>query len=202
MTVGGIETRATWSNGRGDPTVLLHGWMDNADTWLEVLDLLAARELPAIAYDQPGFGVAPPLDGGSVLDQLVDFAARAVLHAAEQSGGPVIVAGNSLGGWTALRLAEHDDLPIAGVVAMAPAGVRMAPLFFTDGRDPGGLAPDLAAGAGARGRGAVGSGRRLPAAGVRRPGVHRPVDHRPLHPVHGRPRRDPDQDRLRKAGPR
>jgi pimeloyl-ACP methyl ester carboxylesterase len=131
VTVGGIETRATWANGKGVPTVLLHGWMDNADTWLEVLDLLAARALPAIAYDQPGFGVAPPLDGGSVLDQLVDFAARAVLHAAEQSGGPVIVAGNSLGGWTALRVAQHDDLPIAGVVAMAPAGIRMAPLFFT-----------------------------------------------------------------------
>jgi pimeloyl-ACP methyl ester carboxylesterase len=131
VTVGGIETRATWANGKGVPTLLLHGWMDNADTWLEVLDLLAARDRPAIAYDQPGFGVAPPLDGGSVLDQLVDFAARAVLHAAEQSGGPVIVAGNSLGGWTALRVAQHEDLPIAGVVAMAPAGIRMAPLFFT-----------------------------------------------------------------------
>jgi pimeloyl-ACP methyl ester carboxylesterase len=51
VTVGGIETRATWANGKGVPTVLLHGWMDNADTWLEVLDLLAARALPAIAYD-------------------------------------------------------------------------------------------------------------------------------------------------------
>jgi pimeloyl-ACP methyl ester carboxylesterase len=130
VTVGGIETRAAWANGKGIPTVLLHGWMDNADTWLEVLDVLAARELPAIAYDQPGFGVAPPLNGDGVLDQLVDFAARAVLHAAEQSGGPVIVAGNSLGGWTALRTAQHEDLPIAGVVAMAPAGIRMAPLFF------------------------------------------------------------------------
>jgi pimeloyl-ACP methyl ester carboxylesterase len=130
VTVGGIETRAAWANGKGIPTVLLHGWMDNADTWLEVLDVLAARELPAIAYDQPGFGVAPPLNGDGVLDQLVDFAARAVLHAAEQSGGPVIVAGNSLGGWTALRTAQHEDLPIAGVVAMAPAGIRMAPLFY------------------------------------------------------------------------
>jgi pimeloyl-ACP methyl ester carboxylesterase len=136
VTVGGIETRAIWANGEGIPTLLLHGWMDNADTWLEVLDLLAARNLPAIAYDQPGFGVAPPLEDGSVLDQLVDFAGRAVLRAAEQSGGPVLVAGNSLGGWTALRASQHDDLPIAGILLLGPAGVRMAPLFFTVDRIP------------------------------------------------------------------
>ena len=136
VTVGGIETRATWAKGRGTATVLLHGWMDNSDTWLEVLDLLAARRMPAIAYDQPGFGVAPPLDGGSVLDQLVDFGARAVLRAAEESGGPVLVAGNSLGGWIALRVAAHAGLPVAGVVAVGPAGIRMAPLFFTVDRIP------------------------------------------------------------------
>lgn len=136
VTVGGIETRATWSSGEGTATVLLHGWMDNADTWFEVLDLLAARNMPAIAYDQPGFGVAPPLNGGNVLDQLVDFGARAVLRAAEQSGRPVLVAGNSLGGWTALRLAQHEELPIAGVVPIGPAGIRMAPLFFTVDRIP------------------------------------------------------------------
>ena len=137
VTVGGIPTRAVWSKGKGNPTVLLHGWLDNADTWLEVLDLLAERQLPAIAYDQPGFGVAPPLDpDGDVLDQLVDFAGRAVVRAAEQADRPVVVAGNSLGGWTALRLAERDELPIAGVVPIGPAGIRMAPLFFAADRIP------------------------------------------------------------------
>jgi pimeloyl-ACP methyl ester carboxylesterase len=136
VTVGGIETRAAWANGEGTPALLLHGWMDNADTWLEVLDLLAERRRPAIAYDQPGFGVAPPLGDGSVLDQLVDFGARAVLRLAEQADGPVVVAGNSLGAWTGLRLAQHPDLPIAGVVAVGPAGIRMAPLFFSVDRIP------------------------------------------------------------------
>ncbi len=136
VTVGGIETRAIWSKGKGTGAVLLHGWMDNGDTWLEVLDLLADQQLPAIAYDQPGFGVAPPLNGGSVLDQLVDVGARMVLRAAEQTGGPVVVAGNSLGGWVALRLAQHGELPIAGVVPIGPAGIQMAPLFFTVDRIP------------------------------------------------------------------
>ena len=136
MTVGGIETRTVWSNGRGTAVVLLHGWMDNADTWLEVLDLLAARNRPAIAFDQPGFGVAPPLSGGDVLEQLVDYAARAVLRASEACDGPVVVAGNSLGAWTALRLAAHEDVPVGGVVAIGPAGIRMAPLFFAVDRIP------------------------------------------------------------------
>ena len=44
--------------------------------------------------------------------------------------------GNSLGGWVALRLAEFSDLPLAGVVPIGPAGIRMAPLFFTLDRMP------------------------------------------------------------------
>jgi pimeloyl-ACP methyl ester carboxylesterase len=36
----------------------------------------------------------------------------------------------------ALRLAELDDLPLAGVVPIGPAGIRMAPVFFTLDRVP------------------------------------------------------------------
>jgi pimeloyl-ACP methyl ester carboxylesterase len=118
------------------PTVLLHGWLDNADTWLAVLDRLAVAGRPAVAYDLPGFGTAPPLGPDSVLDQLVEFTADAVEQAAERAGSKVVVAGNSLGGWTALRLAERADLPIAGVVAIGPAGIQMAPAFFTLDRVP------------------------------------------------------------------
>ena len=71
-----------------------------------------------------------------MLDQLVDFAADAVELAAERSGGKVVVAGNSLGGWVALRLAQDPDLPLAGVVPIGPAGIRMAPAFFTLDRIP------------------------------------------------------------------
>jgi pimeloyl-ACP methyl ester carboxylesterase len=136
VEVGGVQTRAISARGEGVPTVLLHGWLDNADTWLAVLDRLAVAERPAIAYDLPGFGTAPPLDSGSVLDQLVDFTAAAVEAAAEASGRKVVVAGNSLGGWVALRLAEDSKLPLAGIVPIGPAGVRMAPAFFTLDRIP------------------------------------------------------------------
>ena len=137
LRVGKVDTRAVWSKGKGAPAVLLHGWLDNADTWLELLDELAGRGAPAIAYDQPGFGVAPPLDPkGDVLDELTDFAEDAVRTVAARSRKKVVVCGNSLGGWVALRLAERRDVPIAGLVLLGPAGVRMAPLFFTADRIP------------------------------------------------------------------
>ena len=136
IEVGTIPTRAVSSDGEGVPVVLLHGWLDNADTWLAVLDRLSVAGRAGVAYDLPGFGTAPALGPRPVLDQLVDFAAAAVERAAKQSGTEVVVAGNSLGGWVALRLAERDDLPLAGVVPIGPAGVRMAPLFFTLERLP------------------------------------------------------------------
>ncbi|HEX2129329.1 MAG TPA: alpha/beta hydrolase [Solirubrobacterales bacterium] len=136
VTVGRVATRSVVADGDGVPAVLLHGWMDNADTWLAVLERLAVAGRPGVAYDLPGFGTAPPLGEGSVVDQLAEFAAAAVERAAERHGGQVVVAGNSLGGWAALRLAERDDLPLAGVVPIGPAGIRMAPFFFTADRIP------------------------------------------------------------------
>lgn len=136
VTIGGVSTRALTTHGSGAPVILLHGWLDNAETWLSVLEGLAARGQSAIAYDQPGFGVAPEMEIENALDQLTDFAEDAVLTAAAKSGRKVVVAGNSLGGWVCLRLAERRDLPIAGIVPIGPAGVRMARFFFTADRIP------------------------------------------------------------------
>ena len=136
LELGGISTRMLSTSGRGRPVLLLHGWLDNAETWLDVLGRLGAAGRPAVAYDQPGFGTAPPLREGSVVDQLADFAALAVQRFAAEAGEDVVVAGNSLGGWVALRLAERDRLPLAGIVPIAPAGIRMAPFFFTADRIP------------------------------------------------------------------
>ena len=51
-------------------------------------------------------------------------------------GEPVVVAGNSLGGAVALRLGERADLPLAGVVPVAPAGLEMPGWFDLVERDP------------------------------------------------------------------
>ena len=127
IDVAGHSTRAFESAGEGPGIVLLHGWGDAADVWLAVLAELSARERRAIAVDLPGFGRATALKPGAVLPQLDAFAAELVRGWSE--GEPVVVAGSSLGGCLALRLAEQETVELAGVVPMAPDGLE-APAWF------------------------------------------------------------------------
>jgi len=127
-------TRALELDGDGPGIVLLHGWGDSADTWRPLLVELAARGRRAIAVDLPGFGEATRLGKGSLLGQLDAFAAELVETWAD--GRPVVVAGNSLGGCLALRLAERGELPLAGVVPVAPAGMERPGWYDVVERDP------------------------------------------------------------------
>jgi pimeloyl-ACP methyl ester carboxylesterase len=129
LELGGHFTRALETAGDGPGIVLLHGWGDSADVWRPLLAELAGRGRRAIAVDLPGFGRATSLRPGAVLPQLEAFAVDLV-HAWSK-GEPVVVAGNSLGGCIALRLAENgaDDLPLAGVVPVSPDGLE-APAWF------------------------------------------------------------------------
>jgi len=130
LTLAGYETRALELEGDGPPFLLLHGYMDSADTWRYVMDRLGRQGRAALAVDLPGFGQADRLNTGSVLAQLDAFTVAAVRHAAAEHGGDVVLVGNSLGGVATLRAAERDDLPLAAVVPVAPAGLDM-PSWFT-----------------------------------------------------------------------
>src|SRR5918997_6856108 len=105
IEAAGHRTRALEVAGNGPGIVLLHGWSHSADTWRPLLAELAARGRRAIAVDLPGFGEATPLAPGAVLPQLDAFATEVILGWAGEE--PVVVAGTSLGGCLALRLAEH-----------------------------------------------------------------------------------------------
>jgi pimeloyl-ACP methyl ester carboxylesterase len=129
--LAGFRTRALELEGSGSepPLILLHGWGDSADCWRALLSELERRGRRAIALDMPGFGEASRLDRESgVLGQLDRFAAAAVRHASGGSG-EVVLCGNSLGGTVAMRIAERAELPIAGIVPVAPAGLDMAQWF-------------------------------------------------------------------------
>jgi pimeloyl-ACP methyl ester carboxylesterase len=134
MQLAGHRTRVLELEGRGPGIVLLHGWGDSADTWRPLLAELAVYGRRAIAVDLPGFGQATRLQPGAILPQLDDFATALVQ---EWGGGePVVIAGNSLGGCVALRLAENPELPLTGVVPVAPAGLEMPGWFDLVERDP------------------------------------------------------------------
>jgi len=133
--VGGVRTRLLElrpGEPRELPTLLLlHGFSDSADTWRPLLERLRRSRRTAVAVDLPGFGRADRLDRHSpILPQLDRFAAAAIeREAAVSPTGEVIVVGNSLGGCVAMRAAERAELPIAGIVPIAPAGLDMAGWF-------------------------------------------------------------------------
>lgn len=130
LELDGHRTRALELDGAGPPLVLLHGWSDSADCWRPLLGELAARGQRALALDMPGFGEATRLDRErEVLPQLDRFAAAAVRRVADR-GEEVLLCGNSLGGCVAMRIAERPELPISGIVPIAPAGLDMAEWFF------------------------------------------------------------------------
>jgi pimeloyl-ACP methyl ester carboxylesterase len=131
LDLAGYATRALELEGEGPPLVLFHGFSDSADTWRLTLDRLARAGRRAVALDMPGFGTADPLTGREVLPQLDDFADAALDRFAPDGGA--IVAGNSLGGCVAMRLAERAEL--AGIVPVAPAGLDMARWFVILERD-------------------------------------------------------------------
>jgi pimeloyl-ACP methyl ester carboxylesterase len=135
-TLAGYDTRILELEGDGVPIVMFHGYADSADTWRQMLALLARRGHRAIAVDLPGFGTADRLKPEPILPQLDEFAVAAARYAAGRPRQPVIAIGNSLGGCVSLRLAErHGDL-LAGIVGIAPAGLEMTRLLYLVQRDP------------------------------------------------------------------
>lgn len=135
LELAGFTTRALELEGEGPPVVLLHGYADSADTWRLVLDRLGRAGRAALAVDLPGFGRADRLGPGPMLPQYDEFAAAAVEHAAGESGRPVVLAGNSLGGCITLRAGQASDLPLEAIMPVAPAGLDMPGWFSVIERD-------------------------------------------------------------------
>jgi pimeloyl-ACP methyl ester carboxylesterase len=127
--LAGVETRTLTVEGEGPPLLLLHGYADSADTWRALLERLAAAGRSAVAIDLRGFGAAAELAADAPLlpqwDAMVDAAVAELGDRHEE----VYVVGNSLGGALALRAAERGELPVGGIVPIAPAGLHMAGWF-------------------------------------------------------------------------
>jgi pimeloyl-ACP methyl ester carboxylesterase len=132
--LGGFETRVLELEGDGPTLLFLHGFSDSADTWRHTLALLGRSDRRAVAVDLPGFGAASALRPGAVLPQLDRFAADLAEHYSGDGG--LVAVGNSLGGTVALRLAERPDVPLEGVVPVAPAGLEMARWLALIEREP------------------------------------------------------------------
>lgn len=105
--------------GTGPPLVLLHGVGHRRQAWRPVLDRLRDRR-DVICLDFPGFGESPPLPDhlpyelDSLITVLAGFFDRLGLHRPH-------VAGNSMGGFVSLVLAQQGLARSA--TALSPAGL-------------------------------------------------------------------------------
>ena len=104
--------------GSGDPLLLIHGLGSQYQVWEPVMDRLAA-EREVIGIDLPGFGGSPPFPD-DVEPNARNFADAVAGFLDSVGWDKPDIAGNSLGGWTALELAKRGRA--RSVAAIGSAG--------------------------------------------------------------------------------
>lgn len=108
--------------GSGETVVLLHGFGDNKDSFVDAVHRLRARHR-VVMPDLPGFGEASYRDDFDY--RLANMAAIVRRFIAAVSDGPVHLVGNSMGGAVVTRLAiDHPDA-FASLTLVDAAGVVM-----------------------------------------------------------------------------
>lgn len=114
--------------GTGEPLLLVHGTGSSLHVWDPVVERLAARRT-VIAVDLPGFGASPPLSPSGPPPTPAGFAGILTDFLGQLGHRTAHIAGNSVGGWTALEMAKLGAA--RSVVALSPAGLwaRRTPLY-------------------------------------------------------------------------
>jgi pimeloyl-ACP methyl ester carboxylesterase len=104
---------------RGKPIVLVHGLGGAAANWVEVAPRLAERAR-VLVPELPGHGRSSAL---AAVPNLAVFADRVALVAEREEMLPAAVAGHSLGGVVALRLALRRPEDVTALALLAGAGI-------------------------------------------------------------------------------
>jgi len=101
--------------------ILVHGLGSAGSIWKSLIPELI-KDFRVYAVDLPGHGEAPLRDGMTYEPK---YLAQDVIDMLERDHGvrEFHVAGNSLGGWIALEMANHSPERVKSVTALAPAGL-------------------------------------------------------------------------------
>ena len=107
--------------GTGTPLVLIHGYTSSTYTWKDVFEPLSEK-YRVIAVDLKGFGFSEKPDGdysrraqGEIVSGLLDYLKI------EKAW----LAGNSMGGETALNVALYHPEKVSGLILIDSAGVKI-----------------------------------------------------------------------------
>jgi pimeloyl-ACP methyl ester carboxylesterase len=110
-----------YRGGAGEPLVLVHGIGHTWRGWKPMLPLLE-QTFDVLAVDLPGHGRSAPFPPGT--DSTIDALTDAVEREMDAAGfGTAHIAGNSLGGWITLELAQRGRAATA--TAISPAGLML-----------------------------------------------------------------------------
>jgi UDP-glucose 4-epimerase len=113
-----LEVHAT---GNGGPAIVFSpGIGGHARFYLPVLGRLCDEGFNVVGIDRPGHGLSEGRRGDCPIDQILDVVDESVRYARERFGGPVILAGSSLGGiisWYALTREPDVDAVVCHNVA-------------------------------------------------------------------------------------
>ena len=120
-----------FTGGSGDRTiVLVHGVNDQAGTWVSVIPALM-KDSRVIAIDLPGHGESAPATGP--LPMLLLVKALQTVIDRESAEKPVVLAGNSMGGWVSMLYAADHPSRVSGLVLEDASGMSWdmshVPLF-------------------------------------------------------------------------
>jgi pimeloyl-ACP methyl ester carboxylesterase len=130
-TLGGT---VYFTGGRGERTiVLVHGVNDQAGSWVSVVPQLL-RDFHVVTLDLPGHGESEPQSGPLPMRAMID-ALGAVIER-ESPDAPVILVGNSMGGWVSMLYASEHPERVARLVLEDASGMAWdlghVPMFPKD----------------------------------------------------------------------
>lgn len=114
-----VGPQVAFEAGTGPTLVFLHGAGDQAGTWAKVAPAFT-RNHHVVVLDLPGHGDSAPSAGPLTMTKMLS-GTEAVLN---RQSGPVIIVGNSLGGWLAMIYARQHPQDVARVVAVDGGPLR------------------------------------------------------------------------------
>lgn len=116
LSVGGVDIQIAGLHraGTGTPLVFLHGFGSTKEDYADVIQQQRLADRPVLAYDAPGCGATSSSDLTALSIPFLVAVAERVLHAHQIERFHLI--GHSMGGLTALLLAERIPSAVAGLV--------------------------------------------------------------------------------------
>jgi pimeloyl-ACP methyl ester carboxylesterase len=114
--VGGtrVEVAGLHRDGTGTPLVFLHGFGSSKEDYADVVQHHKLAEHPVLAFDAPGCGATTCSDLDAISIPFLLAIAEQVLEARQIDRCHLV--GHSMGGLTALLLADRDPTRVAGFV--------------------------------------------------------------------------------------